>query len=203
MSCSATLSTDAVHRTITGPKDRLLTSTLTLPRVPVWDAEWSHTNVCVWDVAAAHLSLEDALHHRREKVSGEAFLVTGNGPAWTMRDIRGSLQVSAPLFNLFKALTVLQHYARRQLIFDNIHPLLPFVLAHLIEACLFLRYYLLLPLYFLVGSRPRLTPRWMKESIYLQPSTLEYMRDTVIDDSRARKLIGQVHLCSCRKTLPS
>jgi hypothetical protein len=76
-----------------GPNDRLLMSTLTMPRVPVWDAEWSHTNVCVWDVAAAHLALEDALRTHPENVGGEAFLITGNGPAWTMRDYRNALKV--------------------------------------------------------------------------------------------------------------
>jgi hypothetical protein len=37
----------------------------------------------------------------------------------------------------------------------------------------------------------------MGEAIYLQPATLEYMRDVVIDDSRARKVLGYV-FCRAR-----
>ena len=69
-------------------------------------------------------------------------------------------------------------------------PLLIWVLAHVVEAFLFLLYYLLLPFFVLLGSRPSITPKWAGELIYLQPSTLEYMRDVVIDDSRARDKLG-------------
>lgn len=41
-----------------------------------------------------------------------------------------------------------------------------------------------------------MAPRWMKEAVLLQPATLEYMRDVVIDDSRARKTIGCVAFLS-------
>lgn len=58
------------------------------------------------------------------------------------------------------------------------------------EGFLFLRYYFLLPFFAVFGLRPALTPSWMGQLIYLQPTTLEYMRDVVIDDSRARNLIG-------------
>ncbi|KAI0304366.1 hypothetical protein B0F90DRAFT_1809207 [Multifurca ochricompacta] len=142
-------------QTITGPNDRFYTSTLVFPRVPVFDSLWSHTNVCVWDVAAAHLTFEDALRRDPANVGGEAFLITGNGPPWSMKDSRAALK----------------YYSRRELIFDDVQPLLVFLLAH-------------------IGQRPGLTPRWMGELIYLQPATLEYMRDVVIDDSRARKMIG-------------
>ncbi|KZV62448.1 NAD(P)-binding protein [Peniophora sp. CONT] len=161
-------------QTIVGPADRFLTSTLTMPTVPIWDAEWAHTNVCVWDVAAAHLRAEDALDKRGDEVGGEAFLITGPGPAWTMQDTRNALQ----------------HYSTKILVFKFISPLLIWFLAHIVEAFLFLRYYLLLPFFALVGSRPSITPKWAGELIYLQPSTLEYMRDVVIDDSRAREMLG-------------
>jgi hypothetical protein len=82
------------HRTITGPNDRFYTITLTLPRVPAYDGLWSQTSVCVWDVAAAHLSFEDALRHDPVNVGGEAFLITGNGPPWSMNDSRAALQAS-------------------------------------------------------------------------------------------------------------
>lgn len=77
-----------------GPNDRLLTSTLTMARVPIFDQLWSQTNVCVWDVAAAHLLYEDALRQNPEESAGQAFLVSGKGPAWKLRDIRNAVNVS-------------------------------------------------------------------------------------------------------------
>jgi len=80
------------------------------------------------------------------------------------------------------------------LILDDISPFLIFLLAHVVEALLFLRYYFLLPFFAITRKRPSLTPEWMGKLIYIQPATLEYMRDVVIDDSRARKMIGFVLL---------
>lgn len=37
----------------------------------------------------------------------------------------------------------------------------------------------------------------MNEKVYLQPATLDYMRDVVIDDSRARRKIGWVSFFIC------
>ncbi|KAI0057813.1 NAD(P)-binding protein [Artomyces pyxidatus] len=172
-------------QTITGPNDNFYSGTLTMERVPVFDRRWSHTNVCVWDAAAAHLALEDALRREPGAVGGEAFLVTGNGPAWGMQEAREALNVSSRFASQPRV-----HYSSRPLVFDEVQPLFIFVLAHLVEAFLFLRYYFLLPFFAVVGSRPRLTPSWMGDMIFLQPATLDYMRDVVIDDSRARKMIG-------------
>jgi len=161
-------------QTITGPNDRFYTSTLVLPRVPVFDGRWCHTNVCVWDVAAAHLAFEDALRRDPANVSGEAFLITGNGPPWSMNNSRAALK----------------SYSHRELIFDDIPPIIIYLLAHVVEAFLFLRYYFLFPFFAIMRKRPSLTPQWMGQLIYIQPATLEYLRDVVIDDSRARKMIG-------------
>jgi hypothetical protein len=62
--------------------------------VPIFDRLWSQTNVCVWDVAAAHLLHEDALRRNPEKSAGQAFLITGKGPAWRLHDIRNTINVS-------------------------------------------------------------------------------------------------------------
>lgn len=71
----------------------MICSTLTLPRVPVYDAEWSSTSICVWDAAAAHLLLEDAIRRIPDEAAGQAFLITGNGPPWSCRDTRNTIKV--------------------------------------------------------------------------------------------------------------
>ncbi|KAJ7176472.1 hypothetical protein C8R46DRAFT_1160475 [Mycena filopes] len=162
--------------TITGPNDRLISSTLTMSRLPVWDQPWASNDICVWDAAAAHLLYEDALRRIPAEVSGQAFLITGRGPAWSIEDIRAAIK----------------HYATRKLIFDELPPLLMYILAHIMEAFLFLRYHFLIPFTFLfAGRRPSLVPRWLGPAVFLQPATLEgQMIDCIIDDSRAQKVLG-------------
>jgi len=67
-----------------------------------------------------------------------------------------------------------------------------YILAHLVEFLLFIRYHALLPFYLLRGSKPKLSPGWIGQLVYLQPSTFEYMCDIMIDDSRARKVLRSV-----------
>ena len=76
-----------------GPGDRLLMTTLTMPKVVIWGTQWSHTNVCVWDVAAAHLQYEDALRRSPKESSGQVFLITGKSQAWKVEDIRAAIKV--------------------------------------------------------------------------------------------------------------
>ncbi|EGN97982.1 hypothetical protein SERLA73DRAFT_74243 [Serpula lacrymans var. lacrymans S7.3] len=161
--------------TITGPNDRLCTSTLMMPRVPIFGKRFKHTNICAWDAVSAHLLLEDALCRIPEETVGQAFLVTGKSPAWSMRDTREAIR----------------HYSTKPLIFDDVPELAIFFLAHIVEFFIYLRYYILLPIYLLLTSRPPPPePRWMGESVYLQPATLEFMADITIDDSRARRVLG-------------
>lgn len=80
--------------TIIGPNDRLVSSTLVMPQTPIWDQPWTSTIICVWDVAAAHLLYEDALNRIPEEVSGQAFLITGRGPAWNTENVRAAIKVS-------------------------------------------------------------------------------------------------------------
>ncbi|KAL0960681.1 hypothetical protein HGRIS_005709 [Hohenbuehelia grisea] len=161
---------------ITGPNDRAITGTLLMKQTPVFDKLWSHTNVCVWDVAAAHLMCEEALETKPEEVAGEAFLISGNPPAWRMRDMRNAAK----------------YYSKKPITLVEVSPLLIYFLAHFVEAFLFLRYHILRPLSWFLGFKPTLNPRWMGELVYLQPATLKYFTDVHIDDSRARKVLGYV-----------
>ncbi|KAJ6551649.1 hypothetical protein B0H19DRAFT_1158458 [Mycena capillaripes] len=162
--------------TIIGPNDRLVSSTLMMAQLPMWDQPWTSTEVCVWDVAAAHLVYEDALNRIPEEVSGEAFLITGRGPAWSIEDIRAAIK----------------HYATRELVFVELQPLLMYILAHIMELFLFLRYHFLLPFTMVFfGARPSLAPRWLGPAVFLQPATLEgQLIDLIVDDKRARKVLG-------------
>lgn len=83
-----------------------------------------------------------------------------------------------------------QFYSTRPLVFDQIPPLFIYILAHLVEIFLYLRYYTLAPFYLLRSRELNLAPRWMGQLVLLQPATFEYWLDVVIDDSRARKILG-------------
>lgn len=79
---------------IVGVNDRLISSALDMPRVPIFDKVFSQTFVNVWDVAAAHLKYEEALAQKPDEVAGQAFLITGPHEAWTLGDVRNAIQVS-------------------------------------------------------------------------------------------------------------
>ncbi|KAJ7083654.1 hypothetical protein B0H15DRAFT_850289 [Mycena belliarum] len=161
--------------TIVGPNDRMISSTLMMPRLPMWDQPWTSTDICVWDAAAAHLLYEDALRRIPDEVSGEAFLITGRGPAWSIGNVRAAIK----------------HYATRELEFVQLPPLLMYLLAHMMELLLAFRYRMLLPFATLMGTRPSVIPRWLGSAVFLQPATLDgQMVDVIIDDSRARKVLG-------------
>lgn len=83
-----------------------------------------------------------------------------------------------------------QFYSTRPLVFDQIPPLFIYILAHFVEIFLYLRYYTLAPFYLLRSRELNLAPRWMGQLVLLQPATFEYWLDVVIDDSRARKILG-------------
>lgn len=163
-----------------------------MPRVPVWDKKWSSTSVCVWDVAAAHLLMEDALTQDNKDVRGQAFLITGKDLAWSLEDVREAVKVHSPpsVVETFLTVNVLQFFANRTIVLDDIPPLPIYILAHLIEALLFIRYHALYAIYWLFGSQPRLVPRWIGQVVYLQPATFAYLSDIVINDSRAKKILG-------------
>ncbi|KAJ7471288.1 hypothetical protein B0H11DRAFT_1730365 [Mycena galericulata] len=161
--------------TIIGPNDRLVSSTLTMPRLPVWDQPWTSTSICVWDAAAAHLLYEDALRRIPDEVSGQGFLITGRGPPWSIKNVRAAIK----------------HYATRELVFDELPPLLMYLLAHVLEGFLWCRYRFFLPLFVLFRVRPPLVPRWLGPAVFLQPATMDgQLVDLIIDDSRARKILG-------------
>lgn len=70
-----------------------------------FDGNWGYTNVCVWDVASAHILLEDAIRKEatlekhlpgiaKEKIGGTSFFVSGPGKPWKTQDFKHTLVVS-------------------------------------------------------------------------------------------------------------
>ncbi|KAJ8508388.1 hypothetical protein ONZ45_g9333 [Pleurotus djamor] len=162
---------------ILGPKDRKLTTVLSLPVVPVWDANWGSRDICVWDCAAAHLCYERALEQNPNEVAGKSFLISGEDVVWSMRDIRNAVKFFAR--------------PRKSCKLRHIPPLTIYIVAHLIEAFLYLRYHILQLVCHILGyNTPALRPKWMGDASLLQPSMLDYFQNVYLDDSRARNLLG-------------
>ncbi|TFK67346.1 NAD(P)-binding protein [Pluteus cervinus] len=160
-----------------GPNDFVTTRVLNTPVLPTFDDNWSATNVCVWDVAAGHLLLEEALQKKHAEVGGKYFLVTGDELPWSCENVR----------------KVLIYFSKRPIKTAPVSILAIFIFAHLIEAFLFLRYHFLLPIYFVLfggKKKPSLSPKWLGSAVYLQPAMLKYLQDVIVDDSRARKVLG-------------
>lgn len=64
-----------------------------MPRVPNFGKRYTHTNICAWDAVTAHLLLEKALDSTPAEAAGQAFLVTGKGPALSIGTIRETIKV--------------------------------------------------------------------------------------------------------------
>jgi hypothetical protein len=161
---------------------------------------YAQSIICCWDLAAAHLCLEDALRNKPDEVGGDAFLVTGEAGAYTFGDTRKIFQVMlSPACLLLFWDSVLKVYiyggektfAHGELGYYRVPHLLVFFLAHVVEALLFLRYYCLVPYYRLFLHRdPPPSPK-IGETELFQPATLEtYLMDVIVDDWRARKVFG-------------
>jgi hypothetical protein len=142
---------------------------LTMQKMPDWAGHSSHTNICVWDAAAAHLQYEDALRCNPRETSGQAFLVTGKSRAWRMKDNLEAVKVWILTFHPVFLTMLYQVIANKPLALIWLEPLIIFPLCHFVEAFLFLRYYFLLPFYLIFSSkRPRPNPLWMGELVYIR-----------------------------------
>ncbi|TFK67348.1 NAD(P)-binding protein [Pluteus cervinus] len=162
---------------VVGPNDHVTSTLLNVPNLPTFDSNWSAMNVCVWDAAAGHLLLEDAMDKKHAEVGGKHFLVTSDELPWRCDDVR-------------KAII---HFSKKPIKPVPVSVLFIFIFAHLLEAFLYLRYHFLISSYFvLTGGKkqPSLTPKWLGMTVYLQPATLKYLQDVIIDDSKARKVLG-------------
>lgn len=66
-----------------------------------------------------------------------------------------------------------------------------FLLSHVVEALLFVRFHILQGLFLLgVISKPSITPKWIGQLLMLQPSTFCNLAEFKLDDQRARKALG-------------
>lgn len=114
-----------------GPGDLYLSVAFGAGTQPAWDGAWRRTNVCVWDVAAAHLCLEDALRRAPDEVGGHAFLVSGEGKPWAVEQVRDMIKVRVfPSFCRIPPTPFLQHYAHKPVVFQEVPPLAMYIIAH-------------------------------------------------------------------------
>lgn len=160
---------------ILGYGDFLIDPLLRMPSAPLMDSGWASSFIVGWDAAAAALLMEDALRKRPQDVRGSPFLVTGKDEPWAYGKLRHTAKKAAhPDLKLFPL------------------PLLfMFLLSHVVEALLFVRFHILQGLFLLgVISKPSITPKWIGQLLMLQPSTFCNLAEFKLDDQRARKALG-------------
>lgn len=146
------------------------------PQVPFFDGGWASTAVAVWDVAAAHLLMEDALRERPQEVRADPFLVTGKCEPWSYAKMRNTLKILCePPLELVA-----------------LPPLAMLLTAHAVEIMLWTRYHSLATVFAILRMKhkPALVPKWLGQTRNLQPAMMTYMREFILDDSRARKVLG-------------
>lgn len=169
------------------------------PQVPFFDGGWASTAVAVWDVAAAHLLMEDALRERPQEVRADPFLVTGKCEPWSYAKMRNTLKVRDSFSRLKVACSQIsmQILCEPPLELVALPPLAMLLTAHAVEIMLWTRYHSLATVFAILRMKhkPALVPKWLGQTRNLQPAMMTYMREFILDDSRARKVLGYVSLC--------
>ncbi|KAB5595003.1 3-beta hydroxysteroid dehydrogenase [Ceratobasidium theobromae] len=166
--------------TISGPKDIWITFyvTNTWPNV-YWGGKYYQNIINVWDLARAHILLSDVLLERPQDVAGQAFAITGQTTAHSFDEVR----------------RMIQFYSHRNLGFIPIPALLMYAISHVLEAYFLSRYLVLKAINSIMGGKITYLPQWAANSkvAFLQPMVWDLsVADIIIDDSRARKVLGRL-----------
>ncbi|KAG8748396.1 Thymidylate kinase [Ceratobasidium sp. 414] len=174
----------------------------------VWGGEYFQSIVNPWDLARAHVQLADALETRPEDVAGTAFAITGQRTTSSFDDLRRVIQASlqglegAKYLNddVFDSSTALEIYD-----FSQPQVSLPlYILSHMVEAFLMIRFYVLSAFSKITGIRVTYVSQWAMtgDLVKLQPAMWDFaFADYIIDDSRVRKILGYENLWSNEQTL--
>ncbi|QRW18314.1 3-beta hydroxysteroid dehydrogenase/isomerase family protein [Rhizoctonia solani] len=144
---------------------------------PTWGGKHMNSMVNAWDVGRAHVQLSDALFERPEDVAGQSFAITGE----------------AAIYPLSEVLKMMQFYSQHDLKFQPISELMMYFLSFFVEAILLGRYLVLKMVTNITGGQLAPVPKWAVETKlqYIQPAMWDLsLMDIIIDDSRARKILG-------------
>ncbi|CAE6427429.1 unnamed protein product [Rhizoctonia solani] len=174
---------------IMGPESIFISFILDNPGVnPTWGGKNINSMINAWDLGRGHVQLSDALFNRPGDVAGQSFAITGE-PA---------------VYPLSETWRVMQFYSKRDLKFRQVSELMMYTLSYFVEAILLGRYLILKSISCITGSQVALVPRWAVETKlqYIQPAMWDFsLSDTIVDDSRARKVLGYRHYWSTDQTL--
>lgn len=160
---------------IIGHRDLVVDPLLRMSTVPSIAGDWAHNCIVAWDAAAALLLMESALRERPNEVRGTTFLVTGKDQPWCYDKLRRTSKKAAG--QPIKMVTL--------------PPLTMLLIAHAVEALLYARFYVL-QLLCAVGvvRKPSVSPSWIGQTLFLQPSTFNNFFEFKLDDARARNVLG-------------
>ncbi|KAJ1306849.1 hypothetical protein OPQ81_007834 [Rhizoctonia solani] len=174
---------------ITGPHDIWISFYFTNP-VPnvIWGGEYFQNIVNPWDLSRAHVQLADALLTHPEDTAGQAFAITGQPKAHSFDEIR----------------RMIQFYSQRDLGFRRVPALALYIVSHFMEIFFLVRYFSLKTLSRFTGVKATYVPKWAVETklAFLQPMMWDLsFADVIVDDSRARKVLGYQNYWSTAQTV--
>ncbi|KAF8753499.1 thaumatin-like protein [Rhizoctonia solani] len=141
---------------------------------PTWGGKHMNSMVNAWDVGRAHVQLSDALFERPEDVAGQSFAITGEAAIYPLSEVLKMMQPT------------------RSKVPANFGANDVFSLVF-VEAILLGRYLVLKMVTNITGGQLAPVPKWAVETKlqYIQPAMWDLsLMDIIIDDSRARKILG-------------
>lgn len=156
---------------VIGPQDLFLAVYLLSRPNPVWSGKIVQGAIDARDVGRAHIFGDARLADSPIEVGGESWVVTGEREAWN--------------FDLYRRAT--QVFAGRDLGYVQVPAWLMYVIAHIVEFGFWARFTVLSK----VTSKATITPSWAAQFRFFQPALFDTpCFDVVMDDSRARKILG-------------
>ncbi|KDN42756.1 hypothetical protein RSAG8_06510, partial [Rhizoctonia solani AG-8 WAC10335] len=174
---------------ITGPHDIWVSFYFTNPGPNlVWGGRYFQNLVNPWDLSRAHVQLADALLIHPEDTGGQGFAITGETKAHSFDEIR----------------RMIQFYSQRDLGFRQAPALALYIISHLMEIFFLVRYFSLKVLSKFIPLKVTHVPKWAVDSkvAFLQPMMWDLsLADVVVDDTRARKVLGYRNYWSTAQTV--
>ncbi|CAE6518615.1 unnamed protein product [Rhizoctonia solani] len=174
---------------IMGPESMFAALVLKNPDVnPTWGSKFTNGILNAWDLGRAHVQLADALFNRPEDVAGQSFAITGQRTVHPFREVR----------------RMFQFYSRNGLRFRILPELPLYLLSHALEAFLLVRYMVLSVASKVTGAQVSPVPQWAMKSrvLFLQPAMWDLnLVDAIVDDNRARKVLGYRNYWSTEQTI--